>query len=516
MINVKNIFFQFFYMVFIIIFTIDVSAQIKSDNSITLKNYKKDIINQYYLFQNTEQKKYMDSILKFIKINELEIRDDSIYSKILYLKGVNSEVYLQRHREAKILLKKSLDLAQKTNDYYLIGSIKNLLGIIYSMTDKKYNESDNLFREAIIYYKKADNTNQIVDTYYNLTVNARYMNDWTSSLIYSKSFLEALKKSDKKNKDYSRIYYYIADNHLQLQNYNEAIKALNIYKKHDSYADNYTKSLINKAFAKYYEDKGKFNEALKYYKLSSEKLEITFKNNEKKLSSSFAEKLEIENELVSLKNETIKKQKKELYIKSVIIFALIALVLISIWGFFINKKKSKQIKSLNNKLKKLVLNLKGKNKDLNKKNSEIENLLSLNEQSLFSRVLRVSTYNDTIKKISDDIENYTMSNPNSSSYLFKLNKKLLALISEEELWKDFKIQFEKIRPDFFNKLKEVAPNLSVNDLKHCTYIVSNLKSKEVAQLINVSPRSVETTRYRIKKKLGLERDDNLYDLLTKL
>lgn len=164
----------------------------------------------------------------------------------------------------------------------------------------------------------------------------------------------------------------------------------------------------------------------------------------------------------------------------------------------------------------MIADLKNKNSDLVTNKKQIEELLQMNEQAMFSRVLKISTYNDTIRKISADIDAYQDNSSSSSPYLSKVNKKLLDLISEEELWEDFKIQFEKIRPQFFNKLKDFAPNLSVNDLKHCTYIVSNLKSKEVAQLINVSPRSVETTRYRIKKKLGLEREDNLYDLLSSL
>ncbi len=147
---------------------------------------------------------------------------------------------------------------------------------------------------------------------------------------------------------------------------------------------------------------------------------------------------------------------------------------------------------------------------------EIENLLKLNEQTLFSRVLKISTYNDTINKITDDIDTYIDKHTNSVTFLNELNSKLQRLISEDELWEDFKIQFEKIRPEFFNKLKNFAPNLSINDLKHCTYIVSNLKSKDVAQLINVSPRSVETTRYRIKKKMGLDKNDNLYEILSNL
>ncbi|WP_417785000.1 helix-turn-helix transcriptional regulator [Tenacibaculum sp.] len=198
---------------------------------------------------------------------------------------------------------------------------------------------------------------------------------------------------------------------------------------------------------------------------------------------------------------------------------IVLLIIFSIITIFFAKKnnsKKNEILKLNTNLRNLIDTLKEKNKDLDNKKEEIENLLSLNEQTLFSKVLKISTYTDSIRKISEDIESYTNNNPEVSSYLITIGNKLNSLISEDELWEDFKIQFEKIRPDFFNRLKEIAPNLSVNDLKHCTYIISNLKSKDVAQLINVSPRSVETTRYRIKKKMGLAKDENLYDFLSNL
>ena len=514
--SIRIIFFQIIYLTFIIFFSSKSIAQTNSEDLITFENYKENIVRQYYLYQETEKKVYLDNIFKFIRLKEVNIKEDSIISKVLYLKAVNEVVYLQRYNKAKNYLLQSLKLAEKTNDYYLIGSVYNLMGMGVSMIEENYIESDSLYREAIIYYKKTGNFSHLVDTYYNLTVNSRYIRDWNLSLSYSKSFLETLEKSEKKIENYSRIYYYIADNHIQLQNFKEAINTLNLFEKYETSADDYTKSLINKIYANYYEYKKEFQLAAEHYKLSNVNFENTYKIKVNSLKKSFVDKLELENELVLLKNSTIKNQNKILLIRTIIILILIILVVVLIWFFIIIRKRNKQIKVLNSELSMLVLDLKGKNKDLLEKRREVENLLTLNEQSLFSKVLRVSTYNDAIRKISEDIDTYTLSNPSSSNYLFTLNKKLLALISEEELWEDFKIQFEKIRPDFFNKLKKVAPSLSVNDLKHCTYIISNLKSKEVAQLINLSPRSVETTRYRIKKKLGLERDDNLYDLLSKL
>ncbi|MFK5974761.1 MAG: hypothetical protein QM485_15975 [Flavobacteriaceae bacterium] len=85
--------------------------------------------------------------------------------------------------------------------------------------------------------------------------------------------------------------------------------------------------------------------------------------------------------------------------------------------------------------------------------------------------------------------------------------------ADEEIWEDFKRHFEEIRQSFFRKSKEKHASLSLNKLKHCTYIVSHLKTKDVAKLINVSLRSVETVRYHIKKKIGLIKDENLIDFL---
>ena len=104
----------------------------------------------------------------------------------------------------------------------------------------------------------------------------------------------------------------------------------------------------------------------------------------------------------------------------------------------------------------------------------------------------------------------------NNSHLFKVENELETIITENDIWTEFKIQFEKIRPNFFKDLKAINPNLTVNDLKHCAYIITNLKVKEVANLIYISHRSVETARYRLRKKLYLEKNTKLYDFLNNL
>ncbi|MEX0273324.1 MAG: helix-turn-helix transcriptional regulator [Flavobacteriaceae bacterium] len=140
--------------------------------------------------------------------------------------------------------------------------------------------------------------------------------------------------------------------------------------------------------------------------------------------------------------------------------------------------------------------------------------MQLNNRTLYSKQLKISTIQDSMAKVAHEISGLVESDgPLRPNQLLAVEKKLLGIISNEDTWEEFKHQFEEIHPHFFRRLNELHPNLSINDLKHCSYIVSNLKSKEVAGLINVSPRSVETTRYRLKKKLGLSQDETIYGYL---
>ena len=70
--------------------------------------------------------------------------------------------------------------------------------------------------------------------------------------------------------------------------------------------------------------------------------------------------------------------------------------------------------------------------------------------------------------------------------------------------------------DFFKKLKKSHPNLSPNDLRFCAFLRLNLSSKEIAPLLNISPRSVEIKRYRLRKKMNLSHESNLIDYILSI
>ena len=74
----------------------------------------------------------------------------------------------------------------------------------------------------------------------------------------------------------------------------------------------------------------------------------------------------------------------------------------------------------------------------------------------------------------------------------------------EEYMKVFDVNFEKVHHNFFEELKEIYPGITQRDLRLCAFVKMNLTNKEIAPLLNISVRGVETARYRIRKKLNVD------------
>lgn len=83
----------------------------------------------------------------------------------------------------------------------------------------------------------------------------------------------------------------------------------------------------------------------------------------------------------------------------------------------------------------------------------------------------------------------------------------------DDNWEHFAHHFDKVHNDFLIVLKSRYPNLTPSELKLCAYLRMNLSNKEIAQLINISTRGVEIARYRLRKKLGLTKEVNLFEFL---
>lgn len=89
-------------------------------------------------------------------------------------------------------------------------------------------------------------------------------------------------------------------------------------------------------------------------------------------------------------------------------------------------------------------------------------------------------------------------------------------LNNRDDWKVFEEAFNNADKDFLKKVKQIHPELTPNDLRLCAYLRLNLSSKEIAPLLNISPRSVEVKRYRLRKKMNLPHEESLTNYILEI
>lgn len=98
--------------------------------------------------------------------------------------------------------------------------------------------------------------------------------------------------------------------------------------------------------------------------------------------------------------------------------------------------------------------------------------------------------------------------------LLVVSNKINSNIQSDEVLKRIEEQFDLVHNNFMKNLGRKHPDLSFNERMMCAYLKMNLSSKEIAPLLNISIRGVETIRYRLRKKFELDREINLIDYLN--
>lgn len=97
-----------------------------------------------------------------------------------------------------------------------------------------------------------------------------------------------------------------------------------------------------------------------------------------------------------------------------------------------------------------------------------------------------------------------------------IRRKISQNMSEDNNWSVVEENFNIIHDNFMHKLTEQYPQLKTADRRLCAYLRMGLSSKEMASMLNSSVRSIETARYRLRKKLDLGSGDNLIDFIQRI
>ncbi len=145
--------------------------------------------------------------------------------------------------------------------------------------------------------------------------------------------------------------------------------------------------------------------------------------------------------------------------------------------------------------------------------SQLEN----KDRELVAFLLQLSQKNESISYITSQLKK--IASGNGVDLQQKLSRLLVAvgdLPSVPVNWEMVEVQMEKIYPGFLGRLQVKHHNLSPRERKLCAYLRLGLSSKEISGILNVTPKSVEIARGRLRKKLKLERKIRLVNYIEEV
>ncbi len=390
-------------------------------------------------------------------------------------------IYIERglYDDARKYISDALKLHNQNNFKYGVAEAHNRLGILY-LNEKKLAQAKYHLERSISIGKQIDDKDGITSNLIQYGKLLRIEKNYDPADIHLQLGLERAKRSSLKK--YELLAY-------------EELKELN--------------KLQNKS-----------DEALKYYD-SYVQLKDSIFNIEKSKQIAY---LEFENELEQKNKELEFLQEKEKVDNLIKSSLILGIIVISISGYIIlrnNKQRSKKNKELlekrNELLKSKEILSKQAIENARLKQHELKQQLEFKNKELTSYTINFVQKNELLEQLQDTVALAKKATSKEKDRLIdELNKTIRQNLNIDKSWEDFKRFFEEVHVGFYSKLKSRHPDLSTNDIKICSLTRLNLNIKETASILRISPESVKTARYRLRKKLELKPNQEIFTYLLGL
>lgn len=411
---------------------------------------------------NDAQKYYLkaDEWFKKGHFIEKEIKNRSNTGITKYHLGHPQEAV----RELNALLE---DTITQKDTVFLVNALTSL----YFVSDSLYKK-EKYAHQA--YELSKHILNKTAQTYSLINVGACYIyrgkND--SALIY---YHKALQLAEKNKDTYSitHSYYGLSAIYARLQMPDSAYYYLKTYNKAKEEATGYDKT----------------NEINRY------EMRIAIKQYENELQEA-SERIETHQRLI-------------------ITIILVGIIICSVIGyiFWLSRKKEKIAKLLKE----------SENRELNERlqrqqlqNEKYQMEINLKNRELTSNSMIAIEKNQMLRGLLKQIEELEEKKKLPINESRTLKQHIKSHLDTEDEWMSFKHHFEEVHPNFFKKLCAAHPNLSENELRLCAYVRIGMEAKQIAQMLSVLPETINTSRYRIRKKMQLAQDVVLENYLREI
>ena len=210
----------------------------------------------------------------------------------------------------------------------------------------------------------------------------------------------------------------------------------------------------------------------------------------------------------------MEQETKNAHNRFIIILLILVAVCVAAAGVLIYISQRMKMKKIENRELRSNLEQEMIIKRLNMENFERD--MKQKECEISSSVLLLSNKNDVLQQIGQITKKYSDEGRIPREFVSQVNGLVSDSIKGDDEWTRFKVHFDSVHPDFFTKLKEASDELTENDLRLCAYIRIGMRAKDIAAMLSVTPASVNSNRYRLRRKLSLTKEDSLDDYIRKI
>jgi AraC family chitin signaling transcriptional activator len=180
----------------------------------------------------------------------------------------------------------------------------------------------------------------------------------------------------------------------------------------------------------------------------------------------------------------------------------VSLFINNLYTNYYRKQQTKYVEEANREL--AIKELASKKELVEFKNEQLNQSIENKNRELAISTMSMIKKNSLLGSIKAELQ--SLSNLSGLSSVIRI---IDHNINNDDDWNFFEVAFNNADQDFLKKIKEIHPNLTPNDLRLCAYLRLNLSSKEIASLLNITSKSVEIKRYRLRKRMNLEHGTNL-------
>lgn len=486
---------------------------------------------QAFLFKTLEDS---EKRIKFCQMGLKELEkshDPSIASKLYYqLYAAHSD--WNNITQVNNYARKATENALQTKDYNLLSNCYAALSVAHEYRFNESKEKKEL-DSVLFYLLKAENTyirhpKQVAKYTHAITcvniasVYLKYFpaDDKTAeskAIHYAKSAADLLKNvpnTQEVNASSLGILSEFASRRgdkVLAESY--LLQAYNLMKtgEHPYY---YTLINIVQALSTFYKQQGDFKKALAF---QEEVTDYSNKNFKQKQALN-AQKLEIQFETEKKNNEVkiLKEREASRKLQSYLYACIAAASLSGLIFMFrsyhfklrLSLEREKQLQLENHESEMQIKLEKEEKARLKAEQQLLETQQQQLQKEAMANVLQLEHKNRVLHHIKDKLAD------DNSLNMQKIVKEEIVLDNDFE---DAKLRIQQIHPEFFNLINEKAKkNLTLLDMKLCAYLYLKMDTRQISQLMHIEPKSVRMSRYRVKQKLGLDKDEDLNTFLHKL